>query len=57
MGHQNVRAVGDKGCDRIHKEKKVLRVKILFYSPRNERGIAWRDTPAKVNFVLIVIYT
>lgn len=34
-----VRMVGDRGCEKIHKEKKVERVKFyIFASPRELKG-------------------
>lgn len=40
-----VRVVGDVGSERIHKKKKVQRIKFLIYSPRGKRALVWRDTP------------
>ena len=34
----SVRVVGDEGCERIHKEKKVQRVKVYFHFPKVGEG-------------------
>ena len=37
---QSVRVVGEEGCKRIHKEKKVQRVKgFYFYFPKGGQGL------------------
>ena len=41
-----VRGVSDVGCERIHKEKKVQRVKISFTLQKRRRGWGERETPA-----------
>ena len=30
---------GDTGCERIHKERKVQRIKVFFYFPKGEKGL------------------
>ena len=37
-----VGVVGNAGCERIHKEKKVYRAKFLFYVPKREKA-RYRD--------------
>ena len=34
-----VRVVGDVGCERIHEEKKVQRVNVLFYFSKGRKGL------------------
>ena len=39
----DARVVGNIGCERIHKEKKVQKAKFLFYFPNEKERVRCRD--------------